>query len=282
MFDFDDDALDTMVPAQEPVLVCFYSGGFFHADGRKLMNDLLEVAASKGIGDTLVLGFPDYYGLTGEGYEWWPKYVDILVEEIENEGYGDRPLLLFGHSRGTCPCMSLATRLGSRVLKVYTCGGGPIVAGEPSAWEKMSKAFKQGGDKALLTWFASLNPGNVILERAASLKPEEIPNALKESTWLDKMVSLMKTQYMDATFPQMIGENADIRTVSVPIMAFQLEYDAADKDEHFVKHLFPTTADVEIIKIKKGHMDCIGKGSELLEIAAADMAKFLPESERTL
>lgn len=86
MFDFDDDVLDQLEtpaePQQEPVLVCFYSGGFYHNDGRKLLNDLLESAAKKGIGDTLVLGFPDHYGIKGEGYEWWPIYVDRLVEEL--------------------------------------------------------------------------------------------------------------------------------------------------------------------------------------------------------
>lgn len=281
MFDFDDDVLDQLEtpaePQQEPVLVCFYSGGFYHNDGRKLLNDLLESAAKKGIGDTLVLGFPDHYDIKGEGYEWWPKYVDRLVEEIDNEGYGDRPLLVFGHSRGCCPAMSLASRLGKRVLKVYTCGTGAIAAGEPTPWEMLSINFKKGGDKELLAWFASLQPGNVILERAASLPESEIPQALSESKWLASTVSLMRLQYRNATYPQMIGEDAVIKAIPSPIMAFRLMLDAGDTDHAFVPSRFATTAGVELKQIKAGHMDCLLKGSDLLEIATADMATFIPK-----
>merc|ERR1712224_883045 len=175
---------ETPGPQEEPVLVGFYSGGFFHNDGRKLLDNLLECAAKKGIGESLILGFPDHYEFRGEGYEWWSKYVDRLVEEIDSEGYSGRPLLIFGHSRGCCPAMSLATRLGKQVLKVYLCGSTPIETGKPTAWEQLSIGFKKGGDKELLAWFSSLQPGNEILARAAALPESEIPKVLDESKWL--------------------------------------------------------------------------------------------------
>lgn len=279
MFDFDDEALDELDarPEQEPVLVCFYSGGFFHADGQKLLSDVLSSAARVGLGDSLVLGFPDHYGIEGEGIEWWPKYVDLLVEQIDSEeAYRGRPLLLFGHSRGACPAMSVATRLGSRVLKVYITGCGPIEMGKPTAWELLSTAFKKGGDKELLAWFSSLQPGNVILKRASDLPEVEIPNALAQSKWLASTVKLMRLQYRDATFPLMTGDDADIQVISAPLMVGVPLQDAGCTEEICKPWEFSSHGGCEFVVANQGHMDCIVKDGEILAAFIKDMAKFVP------
>jgi pimeloyl-ACP methyl ester carboxylesterase len=287
MFDFDDEALDQLPtepaePFQDPVLVCFYSGGFFHADGRKLLNDVLEAAALKGIGDTLVLGFPDYYGITGDGYDPWSTYVDRLVEELDEE-YEGRPVLIFGHSRGAGAAMSLATRLGKRVLKVYCTASGGILPGKPTGWETLSKGFKAGGDKELITWFSSLQPGNLVLAQTAALPPEKIPDALAQSKFLNDMVTLMRLQYRDATYPRMQGDSPDIDVLDVPLVYYgPVEDPGSDIKVVGAGWKLMSRVSVELIEVSGGHMDCLHKPATMLEKMTEDMAKFVPKGERTL
>lgn len=281
MFDFDDDVLDQLDavahPQQEPVLVCFYSGGFFHADGCKLVADVLSAAAQVGIGDSLVLGFPDHYEIEDEGNEWWEGYVDRLVDEIDSqEAYRGRPIILFGHSRGACPAMSLATRLGSRVLKVYIAACGPIAIGRSTPWEDMSKAFKQNGDKALIGWFSSLQPGNLLLKRTADLPEKDIPVALAESVWLGKLVKLMRLQYRDATFPRMTGDSPDIQVVGASLWIGVATQDNGASKETMQPWASCTRGRCEFVACDQGHMDCLTKGGEMLTGFAKDIAQFVP------
>lgn len=284
MFDFDDDALDALGPVnpyegKEPVLICWYSGGFYHDDGCKLYNAYLKAAAESGIGDYMILGFPDHYGFCEEGYEHWPKYVDRLVYEIDSiDEYKERPLLLVGHSRGACPAMSLATALGERVLKVYIAACGSFPPGKPTPWEELSKAFKGSGDKGLLTWFSSLQPDNVILSRAAALSEDEIPAALAESKWLAKTVRLMQMQYRDATFPDMReGEDNPIKVISAPIMACVPKNDASSPLSAMEGYHKATTGGAEIKVFKAAHMDILD-AKDFIAYTIKDMLTFFPKT----
>lgn len=288
MFDFDDEALDQMegepdYSTKEPALIGFYSGGFLHKEGRPLLDPLLEAAAKKGIGEALVCGFPDHYGITEEGYPPWVEYVDRLVQEIDDAFGSDTPVLIFGHSRGGEAALSLATRLGKRVRKLYIASCGGFDMGKPTPWEDpLGKGFKEGGVKRLLQWFASLQPDNLLLKSTSELAPEKIPDALAQSKFLTDKVNLMRVQYMDACFPEMTGDNPAIKAIDVPIMAFHpiedlsCPYDACEMWKH------ATTASLEIHSVKAGHMSILQKGCECLEIATSDMAKFLPAFEATM
>lgn len=281
MFDFDDDALDALGPVspyagKEPVVVCWYSGGFYHEDGIKLYSEFLKAAAKSGIGDTLTLGFPDYYGYEDEGYDKWPAYVDRLVYEIDSvDEYKDRPLLLMGHSRGACPAMSLATRLGERVLKIYIVSCGAIPLGEPTPWELLARRFKESGDKGLLEWFYSLQPENVILQRISSLKAEEIPAAVSESKKIEQMVKLMRLQYKDAMFPDMCAEDPPIKAVACPLWTCWPSLDPSCTKEVMQAWSKNTTGEFNVMKFKAGHMDILANESFVKKVIE-DILTFFP------
>lgn len=281
MFDFDDDALDqleatTAEAQQEPVLVCFYSGGFSHPDGFRLMSPVVSAAAQVGLGDALVMGFPDHYGIVEEGYEPYSKYVDMLVEELDNdEACSGRPLLLFGMSRGACSAMALATRLGKRVLKVYIASCPAIKLGEPTGWEMMSGNFKKGGRKMMLQWLSSLQPQDMLLKRTSDQSEEEILAAMAQSKWLDSMVKLMWVQYRDACFPRMTGDHPTIQAVPAPIVVFIPLRDDSTTLENCKPWAEATTGSCEFVKVDQGHMDVVDKGGAMLAAFQKDVAQFV-------
>jgi len=255
-----------------PVLVCFYSGGFRHADGVKLLKDITDGAAQYGLREQLVLGFPDYYDMTEEGYEPWPKYVDRLVQEIDTtKDYKSRPLILFGHSRGAEAALSLATRLGDRVLKIYIAACGPIKLGVPTGWENLSKNFKVGGTRALLTWFATLQPGNILLSRTSRLPLEEMEAAVKGSKWLTDTVNVMAVQYKDAMFPNMTADEPHIAMVSCPIVAVSPLYDGGCQPDLAAEWTHNTCGQFQMITVAAGHMDCLTKNADLMDRLGPDM-----------
>merc|ERR1719296_24251 len=86
--------------------------------------------------------------------------------------------------------MTLAQRLGSRVLKVYIASSGAPVKGEDGPFKALSDGFKQTGDIGLLQWFVSLNPGNLMMEgMCESVMKGEMK--IEESKYLNSMVTLM-------------------------------------------------------------------------------------------
>lgn len=292
MFDFDDEALEQLdvEPEVEPLLVCFYSGGFTHKEGQKMTASMLKEAAKLGLGDSLVLGHPDHYDIKSEGHDGYPDYIDALVEEIDSEEFNrGRPLLIFGHSRGGCGAMALATRLGSRVKKIYICGNGPIIPGEVTAWEKMSKQFKAGicptipdygplggdGSKALLTWFFTLDQSNLMLKELCQLSADDLPAALAQSPAFSAKVKLMKVQYMDAVYPRMTGDDAMIKRVSVPMMVGVTKQEGMTLETSKEWETKCTTGPVQHIEVDQGHMDCLDGDGPLVQAFIKDMAKFV-------
>lgn len=293
MFEFDDDVLDEMTQddaAREPILVGFYSGGFYPEEGRALLTDVMETAKKHDIKDTLILDHPDGYGMKGSGYEPYPGYIDRLVEEIDKEpSRKGRPLLLLGHSRGGCPAMAVATRLGSRVLKVYLLSCSGMEPGKPTGWEGLAEHFKTGGDELILAWLLSMQPGNKILTIA--LETSKDPKALQElyddGKWLRNMVELTRLQYREAMFPDM--SSGIIDKIQAPIMAISPLQDPGAQPEMMQSLDKLAGGEFELKTVNAGHMDILQatkankkKGIpykfELGELLGPDFEKFLPRN----
>jgi len=253
---FDFDELEDVDPVREPIFCAWYSGGFFPKDGEALIGPLMAAVKKEFPQiDVMTMHFPDAYGMTGEGTEPWPDYISRLVEEIDKEpSRTGRPLILFGHSRGSCPAMCLAKRLGRRVLKVYiACSGGPV-RGQVSPFQSLSEGFKEAGDAGLLRWFKSLNPGNAMME---SMCDSVISGDMKieESKFLNDMITLMRTQYMNAMYPDM---DRDHDGVISPLMVFGPRLDADCPFESMQRWSDWTTGDFKCKMISgAGHMDCL-------------------------
>mmetsp|Transcript_29529 Transcript_29529/g.75147 ORF Transcript_29529/g.75147 Transcript_29529/m.75147 type:complete len:277 (-) Transcript_29529:98-928(-) len=272
---FDDDLLDE-VGKSDPILVCWYSGGYKPADGEALLANFLSAAADKGL-ETLVLHYPDVYEIEGEGSDPWARYVDRLVEEIDSEpSRAGRPLFLFGHSRGQAPAMTVAARLGERVLKVYIVASGSPIPGQPSGFQTLAEGFKKTGDVGLLTWFVSLNPGNLMLMgmldalHKGTMKPEDSP-------FLNDLLTLMRKQYKDAIWPDM---TRDMQVIPSPIMAVGPRYDADSTRAHMEPWSYWTSGQFDVRMICAGHMDCLnpkeGESScELYDLVLPDMLQVL-------
>jgi len=224
-FDFDD--LEEQDPTEllkgPPVFCAWYSGGFTKEDGQALVSQLIgSIRQEYRQVDTLVLHFPNEYGMIEEGSDPWPKYVDRLIEEIDSDPKrAGRPLLLFGHSRGNAPAMTVASRLKDRVLRVYIAASSAPVHGQPSPFQTLSEGFKQSGDIGLLAWFYSLQPENMMLK--SMLEEVHKGTPVEDMPFLNKMLTLMRQQYKDAMWPDM---ERDFSGVTAPITAFGPRLDA--------------------------------------------------------
>lgn len=263
----------------DPVLVCWYSGGFTPEEGNDLLGPFLAAAKAAGIADQLVLDYPDVYEIKGKGSEPWNRYVDRLVYEINsNRDFRNRPLLLFGHSRGASSAMSVALRLGRRVRKVYiaACAGTSLTLGQPSGWERLSEAFQPpDSDRKLLRWFASLQPDNLILGRMANAPKAEMEEGIESSSWLKAKVELMRAQYRDAIFPDM-NDSFDINVISAPILAISPSGDADCSVQACETWSDLTAGACEVLSVKAGHMDCLDPRH--LGVAIEDMRSFFRRS----
>ncbi|CAE8723409.1 unnamed protein product [Polarella glacialis] len=264
--------------ATGPIFCAWYSGGFYAKEGEKLLAPLLAAVQAAGIRDTLVLHFPDAYDLGGQGREPWASYVDQLLLEISKVPGGDeRPLILFGHSRGAAPAMCVASRLGTRVLKVYVAACGAMKLGEATAWEVLGNEFKKGGDRDLLKWFSSLQPGNLLLHRTAwDTSDAEFAETLRTSKFLSDMLHIMKRQYRDAMYPD---PERDFKVIPAPIMAVSPMKDGGSQPEHMNGWGLLTSGGFELAKVDAGHMDCIQPGEggacEFFEILGKDISRFM-------
>jgi len=259
---FLNDAYTTIAQGG-PILVCFYSGGYSHADGQKLLKDFVGFATDHGIEDVLVLGFPDEYGIVGEGHAWWRIYVNKLVQEI-NKTCKDRKVIIYGHSRGCCSAMSLATRLGDRVLKVYVVACSPIELGKPTDWEVMSADFKKSGDAGLLKFLCDLQPENAVLKSIAGLTPKQLAKQIDNSPMLNRLFRIMRVQYKDATFPLMVGPDPDIKKLDVPIMAIAPKDDPGSPLERLKLWRGCTSDKFRVVQVAGGHVECL-KASKPME-----------------
>jgi len=280
MFEFDDDVVEHMDHRREfdkdPVLVCWYSGGFYSKEGNELLAPLKAAAEEVGIKDVLVLDFPDAYGMVKEGRDPWPKYVDRLIQEIDREpARRGRPLLLFGHSRGASPAMSVATRLmkdgrSDQVLKVYVAACTHVSPNEPTGWELTSAYLKAGTDKEMFEYFRDQQPGHPLLQKLANSSPEEINEFCEMSEKCRDMRNLYKVQYRDAMYPD---TRRDIMKINVPIMAIspmQSPFETPDAMKEWEKF---AGNGFEVLSIEGDHMGCIADQQRLRDTVCADMAE---------
>jgi len=269
-------------PGQQPLFCAWYSGGFAPKDGEKLLEPLLQAVKNAGVKDVAVFHFPDAYEMTGEGREPWATYVDLLVREINKAaGSKHRPLILFGHSRGAAPATCVAYRLGSRVKKVYIAACGAMRSNEPTGWELLSKSFKEGGDRDLLQWFSGIQPGNILLHRAAfETSNKEFEEQIQSSKFLSDMLDVMRSQYRDAMYPD---PDRDFGKMAVPIMAFSPSLDESCQPEHCEAWGLLTSGGFQLESLDAGHMDCLQPSQEVASIPSLlDVhCPFVAEDEAT-
>lgn len=279
-FDFDD-LEEKAAQKSTPVFVAWYSGGFSAKDGEALLEPLTTaVKMAFPAVDVLVLHYPDVYNIEGEGSEPWPTYVDRLVEEIDKEpSRKDRPLILFGHSRGNAPCMTLAARLGARVLKIYIAATPAPIPGQPSPFKALSDTFKQTGDVGLLQWFVGLNPGNLMMEgMCKGVVSGEMK--IEDSPFLNSMMTLMRRQYRDAMWPDM---ERDFKGVVSPILAFGPRLDLDVSLETMQGWGLWTTGGAKVKMISgAGHMDCLRPSLVDGEVKCILIETLLKDMESTM
>mmetsp|Transcript_16162 Transcript_16162/g.34971 ORF Transcript_16162/g.34971 Transcript_16162/m.34971 type:complete len:287 (-) Transcript_16162:81-941(-) len=257
MAGFDFDELEAEEIKTAPVFVGWYSGGFRKERGAELLKPLMT-AVSKQYNqiDTLVLHFPNEYGMFEEGSDPWPAYVDKLVEEIDSDPTRTgRPLLLFGHSRGCTPAMSVAARLGSRVWKIYLCASNAPEHGKPSPFQALSETFKEQGDLGMLGWFVSLDPNPMMVAIYEQVKDGTMK--IESNEFVNDMLTLMRAQYKDAMFPDM---TRDFEGICAPILGFRPDQDVTVKRLDMERWKEWTTArDQSRIRtvVNGTHMNCL-------------------------
>jgi len=259
---------------KSPVLVVFYSGGVSKQQGFELVRDFIQTARAKGLTNQVVLHHPDGYDLDGEGTEPWPRYIDRLIEEIDSEpSRSGRPLLLWGHSKGATPALSLATRLQDRVLKVYCVASGAPVPGEASPFQKMAEQFKQGTDLDLLRWFCSLNADRALHAMVEAVEKGEL--TVDSSPYLKGKLDLMKKQYVNAIFPDM---ERDCKVIPAPLMAVWPKLDASSPETSMRAWRRWTSGEFTLRSVAAGHMDCL-RTAEHHDHVAVDMVRVVKESQ---
>lgn len=249
----------------------------------KLLQPLMDALRAAGV-QTKILHFPDAYELDGQGREPWAGYVDKLVEEIDKAaGSSSRPLLLFGHSRGAAPAITVATRLGARVRKVYIAACGAMEQGKATGWELLSHRFKEGGDRDLIKWFSSIQPDNILLNRLAyEASDTEFQSQITSSKFFGDMLQLMRVQYRDAMYPD---PDRDFNIISAPIMAFSPLLDEGSQPEHLAGWGLLTSGSFQLERVMAGHMDCLMPAPTDTENIEVDvdlttMCPFIPVTDQ--
>mmetsp|Transcript_72088 Transcript_72088/g.146218 ORF Transcript_72088/g.146218 Transcript_72088/m.146218 type:complete len:233 (+) Transcript_72088:72-770(+) len=136
----------------------------------------------------------------------------------------------------------------------------------------MSKGFKAGGNKALLAWFASLNPGNILLERTSQMPKAEMEEQIESSKWLKDTVALMSVQYKDAMYPNMTKKDPDIDLIDCPIVGISSLLDPGAQPAAIQTYEHNTAGQFQLVECYAGHMDVLYKESGLMERLGPDMA----------
>lgn len=241
---------------QPPLFCAWYSGGFSATDGEKLLVPLIEALCAAGLENTKILHFPDAYDISGKGREPWASYVDRLVEEINKASGNDhRPLILFGHSRGAGSAVTVASRLGTRVKKVYIAACGAMELGKATGWEVLSEQFQTGDDRDLIKWFSSLQPENILLRRLGwETTDSEFQAQIASSKFFSDMLRLMQVQYRDAMYPD---PDRDFYVFDAPIMAISPLLDETSQPAHLEGWGLLTSGGFELKTVNAGHMDCL-------------------------
>lgn len=251
---------------QRPVLCIWYSGGLDPTQGREQMEKLVNEARQAGLQHVLVMDYPDTYGITGQGSAPWCRYVEYMVKELDSDpDRRQRPVILLGHSRGATPAMTMAAKLGDRVLKVYCLSSGAPVPGYPSPFQQMSAFFRAMRDIDLLRWFCSMNPVPLLVGVMKSV--EDGTMTIYDSPFLTEKVALMKRQYVNTCWPDM---KKDFIKIHAPILVV-----AGKKDETVTTEAAElwkewTSKSAKVKSLDCGHMETAG----FTDVLIADMVQL--------
>lgn len=232
-----------------PVLVCFNIVGFRLQQGIEKFAGLFVSARKLGIKDHVVLSYPEDYGIEGGGDRWW-EYVDRLIEAIDKKPRrAGRPLLLWAHSLGVVPALSVAYRLGSRVLKIYMADGSAPERGGFDGWAAQTADFQSWSDARWMLQLAAWNPGSSVLqEMAAAVQQGWDPSKSKGA---QDLLAHGKRQYLNAIHPVM-GRDADV--VVAPIFVFSMIRDEVVPLDHVMQLERWTTGGLHVERFDATHM----------------------------
>mmetsp|Transcript_40220 Transcript_40220/g.120325 ORF Transcript_40220/g.120325 Transcript_40220/m.120325 type:complete len:445 (+) Transcript_40220:3-1337(+) len=204
-----------------PVLVCWNIVGFRLRQGVQKFAGLFVSARRLGIKDHVVLSYPEDYGIEGEGGGQWSRYVDKLVEAIDKRPRrAGRPLLLLAHSAASAAALSVASRLGSRVLKVYMIDGWAPRPGGHDVWAATTESFRSWSDARWLLQLVSWNPGSTVLREMA----EAVSRGWDASTspGAQDVLAHGRRQYLNAIHPDLAR---DLLVIPAPVFAFSMTRD---------------------------------------------------------
>lgn len=270
----EQPSVHTKLASQKPVLGVFYSGGMSKQQGAEMVKEFLTVAAGKGITDQVLLHHPEGYDIEGDGTDAWPSYIGRLIEAIDSDAdRRGRPLILWGHSKGATEAMSLATRLGERVLKVYCVASGAPRPGEVSPFQTMAENFKLGTDLDLLKWFCTMNVDRALHRMVEAVEKGDL--TIESSPYLKNKLALMKRQYVTTTYPDMAR---DFKVIAAPIMGVWPMTDPSTPRDSVEAWSVWTSGGFELRKVSAGHMDCL-RTREHHDHIALDMAAVAKEHE---
>jgi len=220
--DSDDDGYGGKTTAYRgPVLVCWNIVGFRLQQGAEKLAGLFWSARRLGIKDHVVLSYPEDHGIEGEGEGKWREYVESLIKAIDRKPrHVGRPLLLWAHSAASAAALSVAWRLGSRVLKVYMVDGYAPEPGGYNIWAGSTADFKTWSDAKWILTLASWNPGSTVLREMATavMSGWDVSN----SRGAQSLLAHGKRQYLNSIHPNLAR---DVGVIPAPILAFSMSRD---------------------------------------------------------
>mmetsp|Transcript_53253 Transcript_53253/g.155105 ORF Transcript_53253/g.155105 Transcript_53253/m.155105 type:complete len:754 (-) Transcript_53253:69-2330(-) len=248
--DSGDDASGARdAPQREPVLVCWNIVGFRLKEGTEKLAGLFVAAKQLGIKDHVMLSYPEDYGVKGEGDETWATYVDRLIEKIDRSPRRlGRPLLLFAHSNASGAALSVAVRLGARVLKIYLVDG-PAPRPEYDVFAVSHASFKSFTDADWVQKLYSWNPGSSVLREMAKACTVEGWEVSK-SPGAQEILEHGRRMYINAVYPK-VGR--DLTSIPSPILAFKMIEDVIDLASVAALQLW-TTGGFDLVRVECTHV----------------------------
>merc|ERR1712232_655014 len=224
-----------------------------------------------GICDTFYCDQPVGYPIPGEGHEPYPRYVDLLVEDIDKDpGRKGRPLVLLAHGWGAPHALALATRLGPRVVKVYIIRDNPplMPGGLPSFYDDHNKWCKQAGN-SILEWLRVANP-NALFETACKASPKELKKMFAESPYFTRVVNYATLAFRDGIYPDM---SKDIQVISSPMCVITPKQNTPDGNPDMTWILW-TSGPYNVYMIDDYHHACVRprkKNNKITEFPLGDL-----------
>jgi len=126
----------------------------------------------------------------------------------------------------------------------------------------------------MLGWFASLQPGNLLLERAAAAPDDQYEAMRTGSSFLADIVDLLNVQYRNGMYPDM--SKGDIDVFPADVWAIAPSSDPKCTPDSIQGYHKITSGRCQVITVEGSHMGCLGsegssKPCELHDKVIADM-----------